>query len=72
MKKFGNTANKARAILDVFRHGERLNGKAIAKRLMKRGYNVNIGNLRMFIYYYMLHKHLGKESVEGTNYYFRV
>lgn len=70
--KFGNTANKVRAILDVFGDNEKLRGREITQRLSNYGYRVNEGNIRMFIYHYMLHRHLKKEVINGANYYFVV
>jgi hypothetical protein len=70
MKKFGNTANKINAILSAINHGERLTGRQIAERIKKMGYRVNEGNIKMFIYYNMLHKYLAKESIKGVNYYY--
>lgn len=69
MKKFDNTAHKVNIILNVFRHGERLKGSDIAMRIKRLGYRVNEGNLKMFIYYNMLHKYLRKEPVNGINHY---
>jgi len=67
--KFGNTARKVNAILDVFRHGEKLSGREIVERIRRRGYSVNEGNLNMFIYYNMLYKYLQKEQIKGVNHY---
>ncbi len=67
--KFGNTARKVNTILNVFRHGEKLNGREIVERIKRRGYRVNEGNLKMFIYYNMLYKHLQKEQIKGVNHY---
>lgn len=67
--KFGNTARKVNAILDVLRRGEKLSGEEIAERIKGMGYRVNEGNLKMFIYYNMLHKYLQKEQIKGVNRY---
>jgi repressor of nif and glnA expression len=69
MRKFGNTANKVKAILSVIRDGEKIKGKDIALRLKRRGYDAREGNINMFIYHYMLYKYLDRERVNGTNYY---
>ncbi len=68
--KFGNTANKIKAIISVIRSGERINGRGIATRLIRRGYDVDESHINMFIYHYMLYKHLARERVRGTNYYY--
>ncbi len=68
--KFGNTANKIRAIINVIRNGEKINGRDIATRLSKQGYVVDEAHVNMFIYHYMLYKHLGRERVKGINYYY--
>lgn len=70
MKKFNNTAEKINVIRNVFRQGEKLNGREIANRIKRLGYRVEEGNLKMFIYYNMLYKHLNKEYVNGTNRYY--
>ncbi|NOZ77517.1 MAG: hypothetical protein GXO65_07690 [Euryarchaeota archaeon] len=70
MKKFGNTANKINAVLRAINKGEKLTGRQIAERVKKMGYRVNEGNLKMFIYYNMLHKYMEKESIKGVNYYY--
>ncbi len=70
--KFGNTANKVRAILDVFNDGEMLKGREITQRLARAGYRVNEGNIRMFIYHYMIYTYLKKEVVNGANHYLMV
>lgn len=67
--KFGNTARKVHAILNVFEHGERLSGREIVERIKRRGYRVNEGNLKMFIYHNMLYKYLQKEQIKGVNHY---
>lgn len=69
MKKFGNTANKIKAILGVVDSGEKLMGRDIAARLKMRGYDANANNVNMFIYHYMLYKYLNRERVKGINYY---
>ncbi len=70
MSKFGNTANKVRAVLSVMREGEKLKVQEIAARLRSTGYRVQEGQLSMFIYYYMLYKHVQRERANGVNYYF--
>lgn len=70
MKKFGNTAKKISAVLDVIGKGERLRVQDIAARLRNIGYRIEEGQLSMFIYYYMLYKHLQRERANGVNYYF--
>ncbi len=70
MKRFGNTSHKINVILGVFQDGEKLKGKEIAKRVKEQGYRVKDTHLNMFIYYNMLHKHLTREKIEGTNLYF--
>jgi len=72
MKKFGNTANKIKVILNVFDHGEKLKGKEIARRIKDMGYRVNEGHIKMFIYYNMLHRYLKKEAKNGVNHYFLI
>ncbi|NOZ58684.1 MAG: hypothetical protein GXO66_03790 [Euryarchaeota archaeon] len=72
MKRFANTAQKVRAILEVFNRGEKLEGDEIVKRLRERGYDVNPGNIKMFIRYHMLYKYLRKESRSGRNLYFLI
>ncbi|GBE54634.1 MAG TPA: hypothetical protein ENH28_06015 [Euryarchaeota archaeon] len=69
MKKFSNNTHKIKAILSVFGGGEKLEGDEIANRLKEKGYLVNKGNIRMFIYYNMLYKYLQKELRDGKNYY---
>ena len=72
MKKFGNAAGKAKAVLSVFEDGEKLNGKEICQRMIDDGYKVQAAHLKMFIYHNMLYKHLEKEDIKGVNHYFRV
>ncbi len=72
MKKFGNTANKIKAILSVVDSGERLKGGDIAARLKRRGYDAKAGNVNMFIYHYMLYKYLDRKRVKGINYYYSI
>ncbi len=72
MKKFGNTANKIKAILGVVDIGERLKGRDIANRLKNRGYGAKEGNINMFIYHYMLHRYLDRERVNGINHYYAI
>lgn len=69
MKKFGNTAIKTKAILSVFNDGEKLRGDEITERLVEEGYMAKNRNVQMFIYHYMIHKHLEKETVAGVNHY---
>ncbi len=69
MRKFGNTANKVRGILDVVREGEKVTARVIAGRLRVMGYRAKEGHIRMFIHYYMLHKHLERVRVNGINHY---
>ncbi len=69
MKKFGNTAVKINVIKSVFVEDEKLKGKEICERVRSMGYNVKDNNLKMFIYYNMLYKHLQKEDVKGINHY---
>jgi hypothetical protein len=70
MKRFGNTSDKINVILSVFREGEKLKGAEIANRVKMQGYKIRANHLNMFIYYNMLYKHLQREKVNGTNYYF--
>ncbi len=70
MKKFGNAAGKAKAILSVFEEGEKLNGKEICVRMEEQGYRIKDGHLKMFIYHNMLYKHLEKEGIKGVNHYY--
>jgi hypothetical protein len=72
MKKFGNTANKIKAILSVVDSGERLKGRDIAERLIGQGYEAREGDINMFIYHYMLYKYLHRERVDRVNYYFAI
>ncbi len=72
MKKFGNTANKIKAIMHVLNSGEKLNGKSIVSRLKDQGYVAKEGNINMFIYHYMLYKYLDRDRVKGINYYYAV
>ncbi|WP_456474060.1 hypothetical protein [Candidatus Pyrohabitans sp.] len=72
MRRFANTAQKVRAILEVFNGREKLAGDEIAARLKERGYDVNPGNIKMFIHYHMLYKYLRKESRSGRNIYFLI
>ncbi len=72
MKRFANTSQKVRAILEVFERGEKLAGDEIAMRLRQRGYEVNPGNIKMFIRYHMLYKYLRKESRGGRNLYYLI
>ncbi|MEE9593991.1 MAG: hypothetical protein V3V92_01185 [Candidatus Hydrothermarchaeales archaeon] len=70
MKRFGNTSDKINVIIGVFEEGEKLKGNEIAQRVQTQGYKIRTNHLNMFIYYNMLHKHLDREKVNGTNYYF--
>jgi len=70
MKKFSNTAEKIKVILNVFVHGEKLNGRELTQRIKNLGYMVEEGNLKMFIYYNMLYKYLSKEPINGINHYY--
>jgi len=67
--KFGNTANKIKAILGVIKENELIKGSDIAHRLSEKGYTVEDGNINMFIYHNMLYKHLTRERIKGINYY---
>ncbi len=67
--KFGNTANKIKAILSVIKNNEMVKGREIAKRLSDIGYTVDEGNINMFIYHNMVYKHLSRERIKGINYY---
>jgi len=72
MKKFGNTANKIKAILAVVDRDEKLKGRDIANRLSRQGYQATDGNINMFIYHYMLYKYLDRKRVKGINYYYPI
>jgi hypothetical protein len=67
--KFGNTANKIKAIISVIRKNEKVKGRDIAKRLSRLGYKTDEGHINMFIYHNMLYKHLKRERINGVNYY---
>ncbi|MFQ5815465.1 MAG: hypothetical protein ACE5G7_03095 [Candidatus Hydrothermarchaeaceae archaeon] len=67
--KFGNTANKVKAILSVIRNNERVKGRDIAQRLSVLGYRVDEGHINMFIYHNMLYKYLERKRIKGINYY---
>jgi hypothetical protein len=69
MKKFSNTAVKINVIKSVFEEGEKLKGREIVDRVRAQGYKVKDSNLKMFIYYNMLYKHLKKEDIKGINHY---
>ncbi|MFQ6135753.1 MAG: hypothetical protein ACE5PM_01075 [Candidatus Hydrothermarchaeales archaeon] len=69
MKKFVNTADKVDVILSVFKDGEKLKGKEIARRIREKGYNVDEGSVKMFIYYHMLYQYVKRERVNGVNHY---
>lgn len=70
MKKFGNTANKIKAILRVIQECEGASGREIVKKLAEEGYRVKEGNINMFIYYNMLYKYVTRKKVDGINRYF--
>lgn len=72
MRKFYNNTHKVKAILSVFNGNEKLEGDEIAERLKERGYDVNTRNIKMFIYYNMLHKHLRKEPRSDKNHYYPI
>jgi hypothetical protein len=72
MKKFSNASNKINVIMSVFDEDERLDGKQLSKRIRRLGYDVDEGNLKMFIYYHMQYQYLMKEKVHGVNKYFAV
>ncbi len=71
-KKFGNMSRKIRAILEVFKEGEKLSGTEIGERLRQQGYRVSDSHVRMFIYHNMLHKYLRKTEINGINYYYPI
>ncbi len=68
-KRFSNNIEKVKAILSVFRKGEKLPGDEIARRLQKLGYAVDSAHLRMFIHYNMLHRYLRKEIINRKVHY---
>lgn len=70
MKKFGNTANKIKAILRIIQESDGISGREIVKKLAEEGYRVKEGNINMFIYYNMLHKYVTKRKINGVNHYF--
>ncbi len=72
MKKFSNASNKINVILSVFNDNEKLDGKEISGRIRRLGYDVDEGNLKMFIYYHMQYQYLMKEKYQGVNKYFAV
>ncbi|RMF90698.1 MAG: hypothetical protein D6733_03150 [Methanobacteriota archaeon] len=72
MKKFSNASNKINVILSVFKDGEKLTGRDISERIREKGYDVDEGNLKMFIYYHMQYQYLMKEKVNGVNKYYAV
>jgi hypothetical protein len=72
MKKFSNASNKINVILSVFNDGEKLDGKELSNRIKRLGYDVDEGNLKMFIYYHMQYQYLMKEKIHGVNKYFAV
>lgn len=69
MKRFGNTSHKINVILSVFGKGETLQGREIANRMQLQGYRIEDSHLNMFIYHHMLHKHLQRVKLNGTNHY---
>jgi hypothetical protein len=72
MKKFSNASNKINVILSVFNDSEKLDGKELSNRIKRLGYDVDEGNLKMFIYYHMQYQYLEKEKIHGVNKYFAV
>ncbi len=72
MKKFSNASNKVNVILSVFTSDERLTGREISRRIRDKGYDVDEGNLKMFIYYHMQYQFLNKEKINGVNKYFAI
>ncbi len=72
MKKFSNASNKINVIMSVFEDDEKLDGKQLSKRIRRLGYDVDEGNLKMFIYYHMQYQYLMKEKSHGVNKYFAV
>lgn len=72
MKKFSNASNKINVILSVFNDDERLDGHEISRRIREKGYDVDEGNLKMFIYYHMQYQYLEKEKINGVNKYFSI
>jgi hypothetical protein len=58
--------------MSIFNAGERLDGKEISGRIREIGYDVDEGNLKMFIYYHMQYQYLMKEKTNGVNKYFAV
>ncbi|MFQ5976282.1 MAG: hypothetical protein ACE5J5_08215 [Candidatus Hydrothermarchaeales archaeon] len=72
MKKFFNTSNKVDVILSVFNDGEKLKGREIVRRITERGYRVDEGSVKMFIYYHMQYQYLLKERKKGVNYYYKL
>jgi hypothetical protein len=72
MKKFSNASNKINVIMSVFDDDERLDGKQLSERIRRLGYDVDEGNLKMFIYYHMQYQYLMKEKTHGVNKYFAV
>jgi len=72
MKKFSNASNKINVILSVFNDDERLDGHEISRRIREKGYDVDEGNLKMFIYYHMQYQYLEKEKINGVNKYFAI
>ncbi|GBE18297.1 hypothetical protein BMS3Abin16_00893 [archaeon BMS3Abin16] len=72
MKKFSNASNKINVIMSVFGNDEKLDGKEVSRRIKKLGYDVDEGNLKMFIYYHMQYQYLMKEKSQGVNKYFAV
>jgi len=65
-----NGYTKIKAILGVFRAGEKLKGDTIGQRLRKMGYKYTNGHLKMFIYHHMLYQHLEKENINKVVHYY--
>lgn len=61
-KKFKNNAHKARVVLSVFNPGEKLTAQEIMRRLKKRGYEINLKHLAMFIFHEMQYKYIKIEK----------
>ncbi|KKL72535.1 hypothetical protein LCGC14_2083960, partial [marine sediment metagenome] len=70
--KFFNTSDKKDVILSVFKTGDMMRGSVITKRIKKLGYRVDEQEIKMFIYYHMIHQYLEKEKIKGVNYYYRI
>ena len=61
-KKFKNNVHKARVVLSVFNPGEKLTAQEIVRRLKKRGYEINLKHLAMFIFHEMQYKYIKIEK----------